>query len=196
MTAPTLTGLDAPTFAENLVNATPQVIDSDVTFTDPDNDFTGGTLTVSGLLAEDTVSILTGAVIYRVGADVFYDADGAGGAAGVIIGSAAGGAGATFTVTFNASATSAIVELVVESLTYANSSDTPAAATNCGMMSRPKLSVPSASKRTLATWPMLAKSVCLIIPVSSNSFVSGLRAAMITPSVDSKPSTESLTRWK
>ncbi len=127
MTAPTLTGLDAPTFAENTVNATPQVIDSNVTCTDPDNDFNGGTLVVSGLLAEDTVSILTGAVIYRVGADVYYDADGAGGAAGVIIGSASGGAGATFTVTFNGSATSVIVELVIESLTYANSSDTPTA---------------------------------------------------------------------
>ena len=38
-----------------------------------------------------------------------------------------GGAGSTLTVTFNAAATTAIVELVVESLTYANSSDTPTA---------------------------------------------------------------------
>jgi hypothetical protein len=35
---PTLTGLDTPvTFLENTVNAALQIIDGDVTFTDPDN---------------------------------------------------------------------------------------------------------------------------------------------------------------
>ncbi len=127
MTAPTLTGLTNQTFAENTVNATPQIIDSNVTFTDPDNDFTGGTLVVSGLLAEDTVAIQTGLVIYASGGVVYYDADGAGGGAAVAIGTVTGGAGSSLTVTFNASATSAMLELVIESLTYANSSDTPTA---------------------------------------------------------------------
>ena len=52
---PTLTGLTTPvTFLEN---AAPQIIAADVTFTDPDNNFDGGTLTVTGLLAQDTVAI-------------------------------------------------------------------------------------------------------------------------------------------
>jgi hypothetical protein len=95
---PSLTGLDAPTFGENTVNATPQVLDTDVVFTDVEGDFDGGTLTVSGLLAEDTVSVQnqgTGAgQIGLSGANVTYE--------GVIIGTLAGGAGATLTITFNA----------------------------------------------------------------------------------------------
>jgi hypothetical protein len=44
-TIPTLTGLTTPvTFLENTVNATPQIIAADVTFTDPDNNFNGGAL--------------------------------------------------------------------------------------------------------------------------------------------------------
>lgn len=74
MTAPTLTGLTAPTFLENVVNASPQVIDSDVTLTDPDNDYNGGTLVVSGLLAEDAVAIKTGLVVYSAAGTVYYDA--------------------------------------------------------------------------------------------------------------------------
>ena len=52
---PTLTGLTTPvTFLEN---AAPQIIAADVTFTDPDNNFNAGRLTVTGLLAQDTVAI-------------------------------------------------------------------------------------------------------------------------------------------
>jgi hypothetical protein len=55
---PTLTGLTTPvTFLENTVNGAPQIIDANVTFTDPDNNFDTGTLTVAHLLAEDTVAI-------------------------------------------------------------------------------------------------------------------------------------------
>jgi hypothetical protein len=55
---PTLTGLTTPvTFLENTVNAAPRIIAADVTFTDADNNFNGGALTVSGLLAQDTVAI-------------------------------------------------------------------------------------------------------------------------------------------
>ena len=46
------------TFVENTVNATPQLIDSSVTFTDAEGNFPDGTLTVSGLVAgQDVVSI-------------------------------------------------------------------------------------------------------------------------------------------
>ncbi len=125
MTAPTLTGLTAPVFDENTVNATPQIIDADVTLTDVEGDFDGGTVTVSGLLAQDTVSIASGAIVSLAAGVVYHDADGAGGAAAVAIGTAAGGAGADFVITFNASATTAMVDAVIEALTYANSSDAP-----------------------------------------------------------------------
>lgn len=127
MASPSLTGLDAPTFLENVVNSVPQIIDGDVTFTDADNDFNGGTLVVGGLLAEDQVSVASGQVIYMSGGVVWYDADGAGAGAAVAIGTATGGVGAAFTVTFNTAATSAGIEALIESLTYANSSDTPTA---------------------------------------------------------------------
>ena len=118
---PTLTGLTTPvTFLEN---AAPQIIAADVTFTDPDNNFDGGTLTVTGLLAQDTVAIRnqgTGAGQIGVsGSDVSFG--------GSVIGSFAGGAGSTLTVTFNAAATAAGIEALIENLTYANSSDTPTA---------------------------------------------------------------------
>ena len=121
-TAPTLTGFGPEvTFLENVVNSTPQILDSDVTFADAEGNFDTGTLTVSGLLAEDTVGINnqgTGAGEIGVsGANVTYG--------GVVIGTVAGGAGATLTVTFNAAATSAAVDALIQNLTYANSSDTP-----------------------------------------------------------------------
>ncbi len=121
MAAPTLTGLDGPTFNENTVNATPQVIDSDVTFSDADGNFNGGVLTVSGLLAQDRVSVKTEGLIS------FNSGTGAVSYNGIVIGTAAGGSGATFTVTFNAAATSAGIEALIEHLTYANVSDTPTA---------------------------------------------------------------------
>jgi hypothetical protein len=121
---PTLTGLTTlVTFLENTVNGAAQIIDADVTFTDPDNNFNGGMLTVSNLLAQDTVAIRnqgTGAgAIGVAGSDVTFS--------GILIGSFAGGAGSTLTVTFNAGATAAGVEALIENLTYANSSDTPTA---------------------------------------------------------------------
>ena len=125
MHRPTLSGLNAPTFLENTVNAVPQVIDADVTLTNPDNYFNLGTLVVSGLLPVETVGIKNGAVIYASAGTVYYDLDGEG--LPFAVGTTSGGGGSTFTVTFNGLATTAIVELVIESLTYANSSDTPTA---------------------------------------------------------------------
>ena len=123
--APTLTGLSTTlTFNENLVNTTPQLIDTDVTFADSDGNFSGGTLTVAGLLAEDRVAIRNqGTAAGQVGvsgANLTYG--------GVVIGTIAGGSGATLTVTFNSVATSLAVDAVIENLTYANVSNTPTAA--------------------------------------------------------------------
>ncbi|MDO6482713.1 beta strand repeat-containing protein [Shimia thalassica] len=124
MTAPTLTGF-APTITltENLLNETPQLLDADVTFTDVEGNFFGGILSLTGLLAEDTVSVRnegSGAgEIGLSGAAVTYG--------GVTIGTLAGGAGAALTITFNAAATSVSIDALIQNLTYANSSDTPTA---------------------------------------------------------------------
>ncbi|HYI63591.1 MAG TPA: hypothetical protein VEW71_01760, partial [Allosphingosinicella sp.] len=103
-TAPTLTGF-APTLSLT-ENAAPQLLDADVTFTDPDDNFDGGSLTLSGLRAEDRAAIRNqgpGAGQIGVsGADVSYG--------GVVIGTFSGGVGGTLTVTFNAAATSAAIE--------------------------------------------------------------------------------------
>jgi Ca2+-binding RTX toxin-like protein len=123
---PVLTGLrPAVTFAENTVNATPQRLDASVSFTDGDNNYDGGTLTVAGLLTEDTVSIRNqGSSTGQIG---FHAATGAVTFGGTQIGTATGGKGGTLTVTFNADATAAAIEALVENLTYANSSNTPTA---------------------------------------------------------------------
>src|SRR5439155_13673519 len=97
--------------------------DSDVSFTDPD--FTGGTLTVSGLLAEDIVVI--GNMGTAAGQIGFNTNTGAVSFGGVTIGTATGGTGATLTVTFNASATSASIDALIQDLSYQNTSDAPTA---------------------------------------------------------------------
>ena len=114
MPAPTLTGF-APTitFDENTVNATPQLLDADVVFTDPDDDFTGGTLTLSGLLAEDRASVrnegTAAGQIGLSGSNVTFG--------GVIVGTLAGGVGGTLTITFNAAATSVAIDALIQNLT-------------------------------------------------------------------------------
>jgi len=71
--APSLAGLaTSQTFGENLVNATPQLIDADVTFTDVEGNFAGGTLRVSGVLAEDRIGIRTSGLIAASGGSVSY----------------------------------------------------------------------------------------------------------------------------
>jgi hypothetical protein len=120
---PQLTGFGPNvTFAENTVNATPQLIDSDVMFTAGDS-LAGGRLVVGGLLAEDRVSILSegnGAGQIGVsGSTISYG--------GVTIGTATGGVGGDFTVTFTSAVTGAAVDALIQRLAYGNNSDTPTA---------------------------------------------------------------------
>ena len=124
--APTLTGVAASvTYGENAVNATPAVLDSAVTVSVLQT-LTGGTLAVTGVLAEDTVSVQhvgNGmAQLGFAGGNVSYG--------GTLIGTATGGTGSTLTVTFNANASAAAVQALVEHLTYRNTSDQPTAAHN------------------------------------------------------------------
>ncbi|WP_170985327.1 FG-GAP-like repeat-containing protein [Roseomonas sp. AR75] len=118
---PRLAGLAlALTFPEPVVNAAPQRIDTDVIFT-AGYSLAGGSLTVSGLLAEDRVSIAhQGNGAGQIGFDGTQVRFG-----GVVIGTATGGVGTSFTVALNAAANSAGVEALIEQLTYANASDTP-----------------------------------------------------------------------
>ncbi|QDX25001.1 hypothetical protein FPZ54_02460 [Sphingomonas suaedae] len=122
--APTLAGHPVSiSFAENLVNAAPQRLASDIVLTDPEGDFDGGTVVVQGLLAEDRVSIAhTGDGPGEIGVS-----DGIVSYHGVAIGTAIGGVGATFTVTLNAAATTEAVQALTRSITYANASDSPTA---------------------------------------------------------------------
>ena len=123
MTAPILTDFSTSvTFAENTVNAAPQLIDSDVTLTSSSTDFDGGTLSLTGLVAEDTVSVRNqGTNTGEIGLSDFSVTY-----AGTTIGTLAGGiAGSDLVITFNDAATAASIEALIENLTYANSSDTP-----------------------------------------------------------------------
>ncbi|WP_422370993.1 calcium-binding protein [Hoeflea sp.] len=119
---PYLSGLTLNlTIDEEAANLGPQLIDSDVTFVDADNNFDGGTLVLSGLLADDIASIRhqgTGAgEIGFSGGNITFG--------GTLIGTASGGEGTALSVTFNASATSASIEALIENLTFATLSDMP-----------------------------------------------------------------------
>ena len=123
---PALAGFGpAVTFLENTVNVTPQLLDADVVFTH-DASLSGGRLVVAGLLAEDRVSILT----QGNGAGQIGVAGGTVSYGGVAFGTATGGVGTDFTVTFNASAAGAAVDALVQRLAYLNVSDTPTATRN------------------------------------------------------------------
>ncbi|NBZ87582.1 calcium-binding protein [Stagnihabitans tardus] len=122
MTSLTLAALSpAVTYSEGAVNAGAQLIDTEVTLSGPSDDYTDGNLTVSGLLAEDVVALRNqGNGTGEVGVSGTIVTFG-----GVAIGSLSGGAGSAFVVTFNADATTAAVQAVIENLTYATTSDAP-----------------------------------------------------------------------
>ena len=110
-------------FGENTVNGGAQVLDGDVTLAYTGAGFTGGALVLSGLLAEDTISVRnqgTGAgQIGLSGNTVTWG--------GVVIGTLTGGQGGALTIAFNSAASTAAVEALIENLTYANSSNAPTA---------------------------------------------------------------------
>ncbi|MCX6840566.1 MAG: cadherin domain-containing protein, partial [Verrucomicrobia bacterium] len=125
---PVIAGLVAPTYFENALNAAAATLDATATVTDIDSlDYNGATLTVSGLVAaQDLVSLPIGAVpaldnVQLTGTNVEIND----GSNWVVVGTATGGTGNNFVVTFNASATVRSAELVLERLTFANSSHNP-----------------------------------------------------------------------
>ncbi len=116
----TLTGLGpVAAFAEGTVNAGPVKLDADVTFTRGDAPHQ---LIITGLLPEDRVSFATpapGIVLDPFGVLIWQ---------GVDVATVSGGIGTPLVVTFlDGPAAASSVEAVIESLSYASTSDAPPA---------------------------------------------------------------------
>lgn len=126
MANPTLTGfLDGGTvtFDENVVNAGPVIIDSFVSdFSNDADNFDGGTLTLEGGKPEDIWSINHEG---NTEGDIAFDGTTVSWS-GNVIGTAVGGDGTDLVITFNATATAAAIEHLIETLTYQTLSDNPA----------------------------------------------------------------------
>lgn len=123
MAAPIIADLAPRLQIASLVSGVPTLLDADVTVSDTEEDFDGGTLRVSGLNPSDIVGIRDqgpGA------ANITYDAmSNAVFYGGVLIGYLQGGEGADLVITFTADATSASVEALIENLTFSTSNPTP-----------------------------------------------------------------------
>jgi hypothetical protein len=122
----TLAGLNpSGSFAENAVNVAPQLLDANVAFS-ATGSLAGARLVVSGLLAEDRVSVLHqggGAGQIGVsGSTVSYG--------GEAIGTATGGVGSTFVISFNSAVSADAVDALIERLAYGNVSNVPTAMRN------------------------------------------------------------------
>ena len=118
-----VTGLPAgDSFLQNTINTNPKILASGAILA-ADDAPAGGTLTVSGLLPEDRISIASqgfqpGQIGNHYG-DIYYGL--------VQIGTASGGEGNDLTVALNGSVTIDAITALLRQLTYANASATPAA---------------------------------------------------------------------
>ncbi len=126
---PRLSGLDAASYLENVLQGAAAWIDQDITLVDADSaNLDGGQITISGLTSGDIVSLpgsVTGAagLVQLSGSDVQHHD----GSNWVTVGTASGGSGTDFVISLNASATPAIAERILEQLTFRNNSDAPGA---------------------------------------------------------------------
>jgi len=122
--APVVTRVTSVTFDEDAVNAAPQLLAPNADFEDAEGNIAGGSLLLTGLLAEDSVSLRdqgTGAgEIGFDGTNVTYS--------GVVFGTLKGSAAGThLTIALNAATSDEAVKALLQNLTYANSSDEPTA---------------------------------------------------------------------
>lgn len=125
-TVPSLTGVPGTvTFDENLVNAAPQRLVTGAVFADIDGPYDFASLAVTGLLPEDTVSVLNqGTGPGQVGYDPLTGVVTYG---GLPVGEFCGCTGGDVSLVFTGLATAEAVQAIINSLTYSNSSDTPTA---------------------------------------------------------------------
>ncbi len=113
------------------------LIDADVTFTGPNAGYAGTTLTVAGGTVPDELTVLNGAVDVE-GPTISF--------AGVPIGLLSGGFdGQPLVVTFNAAATRAAIEAVIQSLAYRSNSDIPVQPHSLGIQVRTSTGVTTGS---------------------------------------------------
>jgi len=126
MTAPTLTDLsDSISLTEAQANAGYTPLDADVTVTDPYADFSFGGLEITGLLAEDDLTVIGGGSgATRIG---FDNTTGEVSYAGAVFAETARVDDGTFVVLFAPGTTPAMVESLIEHIGYRDSSDTPTA---------------------------------------------------------------------
>lgn len=108
---PTLTNLDPGVLLTASDVSTPQVIDSDITLTDAEENWQGGVLTISGLRSNDVITIDNASGFTAGGNVLFY--------LGVPVGAVTSGSG-TFLITFSSAATNsnALIESLLESLRF------------------------------------------------------------------------------
>jgi len=124
MADPVLVDINVPQFQENAVNAAPDFLFGTMTIQDPDDDFNGGTLVISGLLPEDVITFLNFGT--GPGEPSFNSSTGEISFSGVVYGVLTGGSGgADLVITFNGAADSNIVSATLMNLQYQNTSDSP-----------------------------------------------------------------------
>lgn len=118
--APVLAGLAETVAFTPIELNTPQLLDADVTFTAPFSTFDGGSLTVTGLQAGDVVSVLSGNTLpFLVLGGALIEGD-------LLVGQISGGTGTPLTITFNNQANAATIDRLIQNLTFANATATPA----------------------------------------------------------------------
>ncbi|MDB5341498.1 MAG: Repeat family, partial [Planctomycetaceae bacterium] len=155
---PTISGLDSQiTVLENAVNSAPQLLDSDVTFSDPDNlTLQGGNLNVaitSGGSAEDQLGVqnqgTSAGQIGVIGTTVTF-----GGVTFATI-TNTGANGGMLVVSFTTSAaTPAAIDALIKNLTYRNTSDAPQPTRVISLVVTDNFGTPGpASTTTLAVTP-------------------------------------------
>ncbi|TNE61648.1 MAG: DUF4347 domain-containing protein, partial [Alphaproteobacteria bacterium] len=117
---PTLSGLTPLVYVEDdgVVFLAP-----DASLSDVETDYDGATLVIGGVVSGETVTLNnagtgSGQVGYS-GGTITYE--------GVTVGTATGGSGSDFSITFNASATAASVQAVLQNITYVNTAETSSA---------------------------------------------------------------------
>jgi uncharacterized delta-60 repeat protein len=123
--APTLANISAQTFAENTVNSTAQILDSDITYDDVDNlDLDGGSLSITGLRASETVSIQNQDIAtvgnIQLSGDELQVSDGTN---WTTFGKLSGGNASDLKVDFNSNATVSVVDDLMKIFTYQSRSE-------------------------------------------------------------------------